>query len=117
MKKLGLSEENKKNLVEVIQVLVKRFSGSVRVQAEMDRMFQAERKPLVPWNAAWWNKHKEFEDQSCRDRFIRELKHQRRMRRRRRRKYDVMSVNDWVAGFVLGGKNKNLSKSPKRRRP
>ena len=47
---------------------------------------------------------------------IRELKHRRR-KRRRRRNYDVMPVKDWVAGFVLGGKNKNLSKGSKRRPP
>ena len=52
---LGLSEEDKKNSVEVLQALVKQFSGSVIVQAErtkMDRMVQAEGEPLVPWNAA-----------------------------------------------------------------
>ena len=42
-KTLGLPEEDKSNPVKVLQALVKRFGGSVRVQAEqtkMGRMFQ-----------------------------------------------------------------------------
>ena len=48
-KTLGLSEEDKSYPVEVIQALVKRFGGSVSVQAErmkMGRVFQ-DRKSVV----------------------------------------------------------------------
>ena len=51
-KTLGLSKENKSDPVKVIQALVKRFGGSVSVQAErakMGRMFQSERES----NSAW----------------------------------------------------------------
>lgn len=57
-KTLGLSEENKDNPVKVIQALIKRFGGSVSVQAErtkMGRMFQSGENRLVPGNVEWWN--------------------------------------------------------------
>ena len=51
-KTLGLSEEAKSDPVKVIQALVKRFGGSVSVQAErtkMGRMFQSEGESISAW--------------------------------------------------------------------
>ena len=51
-KTLGLPEEDKSNPVKVIQALVKRFGGSVIVQAERTkicRMFQNEGETISSW--------------------------------------------------------------------
>ena len=51
-KTLGLSEEDRSYPVEVIQALVKRFGGSVSVQAErmkMGRVFQSEGESIGAW--------------------------------------------------------------------
>ena len=77
-KTLGLSEENKDNPVKVIQALIKRFGGSVSVQAErtkMGRMFQSEGESISAWECrvverAKYCEYGDFEDQACRDRFI-----------------------------------------------
>ena len=58
---LGLSEEDKTDPVNVIQALVKRFGGSVSVQAErtkMGRMFQSEGESVSAWEVRvveWWS--------------------------------------------------------------
>ena len=75
---LGLSEEDKSDPVKVIQALVKRFGGSVSVQAErtkMGRMFQSEGESISAWECrvverAKYCEYGNFEDQACRDRFI-----------------------------------------------
>ena len=57
-KTLGLSEEDKSDPVKVIKALIKRFGGSVSVQAErtkMGRMFQSQGEPLVRGNVEWWS--------------------------------------------------------------
>ena len=77
-KALGLSEEDKSDPVKVIQALVKRFGGSVSVQAErtkMGRMFQSEGESISAWECRVVERAKcceygDFEDQACRDRFI-----------------------------------------------
>ena len=77
-KTLGLSEEDKSDPVKVIQALVKRFGGSVSVQAErtkMGRMFQSEGESISAWECrvverAKYCEYGNFEDQACRDRFI-----------------------------------------------
>ena len=77
-KTLGLSEEENNNPVKVLQALVKRFGGSVSVQAErtkMGRMFQAEGESISSWECrvverAKYCEYGDFEDQACRDRFI-----------------------------------------------
>ena len=77
-KTLGLSEEDKSDPVKVIQALVKRFGGSVSVQAErtkMGRMFQFEGESISAWECRVVERSKyceygNFEDQACRDRFI-----------------------------------------------
>ena len=51
-KTLGLSEEDKSDPVKVIKVLIKRFGGSVSVQAErtkMGRMFQSVGESISAW--------------------------------------------------------------------
>ena len=73
-KTLGLSEEDKSNPVKVLQALVKRFSGSVSVQAErtkMGRMLQSEGESISAWECrvverAKYCEYGEFEDQACR---------------------------------------------------
>ena len=77
-KTLGLSEEDKSDPVKVIQALVKRFGGSVSVQAErtkLGRMFQFEGESISAWECRVVERSKyceygNFEDQACRDRFI-----------------------------------------------
>ena len=77
-KTLGLSEENKNNPVKVIQDPMKRFSGNVSVQAErmkMGWMRQHEEESISSWECrvverAKYCEYGEFEDQTCRDRFI-----------------------------------------------
>ena len=77
-KTLGLPEEDKSNPVKVLQALVKRFGGSVRVQAEqtkMGRMFQNEGETISSWECriverAKYCEYGDFQDQGCRDRFI-----------------------------------------------
>ena len=77
-KTLGLSEEGKSNPVKVLQALVKRFSGSVNVQAErtkIGRMLQSEGESISAWECrvverAKYCEYGEFEDQPCRHRFI-----------------------------------------------
>ena len=77
-KTLGLSEEAKSDPVKVIQALVKRFGGSVSVQAErmkIGRMFQSEGESISAWECrvverAKYCEYGNFEDQACRDRFI-----------------------------------------------
>ena len=51
-KTLGLSVTDNNNPVKVLQALIKRFGGSVSVQAEqtkMGRMFQAEGESISAW--------------------------------------------------------------------
>ena len=77
-KTLGLPEEDKSNPVKVLQALVKRFGGSVSVQAErtkMGSMFQNEGETISSWECwiverAKYCEYGDFEDQACRDRFI-----------------------------------------------
>ena len=72
-KSLGLSEEDKSDPVKVIQALVKRFGGSVSVQAErtkMGRMFQSEGESISAWEVGVVERAKYCEDQACRHRFI-----------------------------------------------
>ena len=77
-KTLGLSEEDKSDPVKVIKALIKRFGGSVSVQAErtkMGRMFQSEGESISAWECrvverARYCEYGNFEDQACRDRFI-----------------------------------------------
>ena len=77
-KTLGLSEEDKSDPVKVIKALIKRFGGSVSVQAErtnMGRMFQCEGEFISAWECrvaerARYFEYGNFEDQACRDRFI-----------------------------------------------
>ena len=77
-KTLGLSEEDKSDPVKVIKALIKRFGGSVSVQAErtnMGRMFQCEGEFISAWECrvaerARYCEYGNFEDQACRDRFI-----------------------------------------------
>ena len=77
-KTLELSEEDKSDPVKVIEALVKRFGGSVSVQAErtkMGRMFQSEGESISVWECrvgarAKYCEYGNFEDQACRDRFI-----------------------------------------------
>ena len=77
-KTLGLSEEDKSDPVKVIQALVKRFGGSVSVQAErtkMGRMLQSEGESISSWECrvverAKYCEYGNFEDQACRDHFI-----------------------------------------------
>ena len=59
-KTLGLSEEDKSDPVKVIKAFIKRFGGSVSVQAErtkMGRMFQSEGESISAWeyNVEWWS--------------------------------------------------------------
>ena len=80
-KTLGLSEEDKCDPMKVIQDLVKRFGGSVSVQAErtkMGRMFQSEAESISGSECqvvelATYCEYRNFEDQACRDRFISDL--------------------------------------------
>ena len=75
---LGLSVIDNSNPVKVLQALIKRFGGSVSVQAErtkMGRMFQAEGESISAWECriveqAKYCEYGDFEDQACRDRFI-----------------------------------------------
>ena len=77
-KTLGLSNADKGNPVKVIQALIRRFGGSVSVQAErtkMGRMFQTEGESISAWECrvverAKYCEYGDFEDQACRDRFI-----------------------------------------------
>ena len=77
-KMLGLSEEDKSVPAKVIQALIKRFGGSVSVQAErtkMGRMFQSKGECISAWECrvverAKYCDYGNFEDQACRDRFI-----------------------------------------------
>ena len=77
-KTLGLSEEDKSDPVKVIKALIKRFGGSVSVQAErtkMGRMFQSERESISAWECrvverAKYCEYGNFEDLAYRDRFI-----------------------------------------------
>ena len=77
-KTLGLSEEDKSDPAKVIKALIKRFGGSVSVQAErtkMGRMFQSEGESISAWECrvverARYCEYGDFEDQACRDRFI-----------------------------------------------
>ena len=77
-KLLGLPEEDKSDAVKVIKALIKRFEGSVSVQAErtkMGRMFQSEGESISAWECrvverARYCEYGNFEDQACRDRFI-----------------------------------------------
>ena len=77
-KTLGLSEEDKSDPVKVIKALIKRFGGSVSVQAErtnMGRMFQCEGEFISAWECrvserARYFEYGNFEHQACRDRFI-----------------------------------------------
>ncbi|XP_068717040.1 uncharacterized protein [Montipora capricornis] len=77
-KTLGLSEGEKSDPVKVIQALVKRFGGSVSVQAErtkMGRMFQSEGESISAWECrvverAKYCEYGNFEEQACCDRFI-----------------------------------------------
>ena len=77
-KTLGLSVTDNSNPVKVLQALIKRFGGSVSVQAErtkMGRMFQAEGELISAWECriverAKYCEYGDFEDQACRDRFI-----------------------------------------------
>ena len=77
-KTLGLSEEDKSDPVKVIQALVKRFGGSISVQAErtkMGRMFQSKGESISAWECRVVERPKyceygNFEDQACRNRFI-----------------------------------------------
>ena len=64
--------------MKVIKALIKRFGGSVSVQAErtkMGRMFQSEWEFISAWECrvverARYCEYGNFEDQACRDRFI-----------------------------------------------
>ena len=64
--------------MKVIQALVKRFGGSVSVQAgrtKMRLMFQSERESISAWERrvverAKYCEYENFEDQAWRDRFI-----------------------------------------------
>ena len=77
-KTLGLSVTDNSNPVKVLQALIKRFGGSVSVQAErtkMGRMFQTEGESISAWECrvverAKYCEYGDFEDQACRDRFI-----------------------------------------------
>ena len=77
-KTLRLPEEDKSNPVKVLQAVVKRFGGSVSVQAErtkMGRMFQNEGETISSWECRVVEQannceYGDFEDQACRDRFI-----------------------------------------------
>ena len=77
-KTLGLSVTDNSNPVKVLQALIKRFGGSVGVQAErtkMGRMFQTEGESISAWECrvverAKYCEYGDFEDQACRDRFI-----------------------------------------------
>ena len=77
-KTLGLFDEDKSDPVKVIQYLVKRFGGSVSVQAErtkMGGMFQSEGESISAWECRVVERVKyceygNFEHQACRDRFI-----------------------------------------------
>ena len=57
-KTLGLSEEDKSDPVRVIKALIKRFGGSVSVQAERtkwDTCFSPKENPLVRGKVEWWS--------------------------------------------------------------
>ena len=77
-KTLGLSKEDKRDPVKVIQALVKRFGGGVSVQAErtkMERMFQTEEESISARECrvverAKYCEYGNFEDQACLDRLI-----------------------------------------------
>ena len=58
-KTLGLSEEDKSDPAKVIKALIKRFEGSVSVQAERtnkwDACFSPNENSLVRGNVEWWS--------------------------------------------------------------
>ena len=77
-KTLGLSVTDNSNPVKVLQALIKRFSGSVSVQAErpkMGLMFQAEGESISDWECrvveqAKYCEYGDSQDQACHDMFI-----------------------------------------------
>lgn len=75
-KMLGLSKEDTSEPVKVIQALIKRFGGGVRVEAErtkMGHMFQSEGESISECRVvelAKYCEYRNFEDQACRSYFI-----------------------------------------------